>query len=81
MADPIISYDLRGSRYLNVTSRCTLRCAFCPKFNGSWTVADYDLRLHQEPDAGQFIAAGRGHAASDSSSWWAARRTIAPGAS
>lgn len=57
MADPIISYDLRGSRYLNVTSRCTLRCAFCPKFNGSWTVADYDLRLHQEPDAGQFIAA------------------------
>jgi len=57
MGDPTISYDLRGSRYLNVTSRCTLRCAFCPKFNGSWSVADYDLRLYQEPDTDQLIAA------------------------
>jgi TatD family-associated radical SAM protein len=57
MGDPTISYDLRGSRYLNVTSRCTLRCDFCPKFNGSWTVADYDLRLHKEPDVDELIAA------------------------
>mgnify|MGYP003484772196 CR=1 FL=1 len=57
MSDPTISYDLRGSRYLNVTARCTLRCAFCPKFNGSWTVSDYDLRLRQEPDADRLIAA------------------------
>jgi len=57
MGDPTIHYDLRGSRYLNVTNRCTLRCAFCPKFNGSWTVADHDLRLHKEPDAAELIAA------------------------
>ena len=57
MNDPTIRYDLHGSRYLNVTSRCTLRCAFCPKFNGSWTVSGYDLRLHDEPDANQLIAA------------------------
>jgi TatD family-associated radical SAM protein len=52
-----IHYDLHGSRYLNVTNRCTLRCAFCPKFNGSWMVSSYDLRLHAEPDANQLIAA------------------------
>jgi TatD family-associated radical SAM protein len=57
MNDLTIHYDLRGSRYLNVTSRCTLRCAFCPKFSGSWTVAGYDLRLPEEPDANQLIAA------------------------
>jgi TatD DNase family protein len=57
MDDPIISYDLRGNRYLNVTRRCTLRCAFCPKFNGTWTVAGYDLSLPEEPNANQLIAA------------------------
>src|SRR4030042_1890957 len=57
MGDLTISYDLRGSRYLNVTNRCTLRCAFCPKFNGTWTVAGNDLRLSGEPDADQLIAA------------------------
>lgn len=57
MPASVIHYDLHGSRYLNVTSRCTLRCAFCPKFNGSWTVSNYDLRLHEEPDADQLIAA------------------------
>lgn len=57
MVQSAFHYDLHGSRYLNVTNRCTLRCAFCPKFNGSWTVGGYDLRLHKEPDAEQLIAA------------------------
>jgi TatD DNase family protein len=57
MGDPTISYDLHGSSYLNVTRRCTLRCTFCHKFNGSWTVAGYDLHLPEEPDADQLIAA------------------------
>jgi TatD family-associated radical SAM protein len=57
MSAPTIHYDLHGNRYLNVTSRCTLRCRFCPKFNGVWTVSDYDLRLHADPDAEQLIAA------------------------
>lgn len=57
--NPVIGYTLRGNRYLNVTSRCTLRCAFCPKFNGEWTVQDYRLRLHaeQEPDTKTLLAA------------------------
>ena len=52
-----IGYLLRDSRYLNITNRCTLRCAFCPKFNGVWTVQDYRLRLNREPTLEEIIAA------------------------
>lgn len=52
-----IGYTLRDSRYLNITNRCTLRCAFCPKFNGVWTVQDYQLRLDREPTLEEIIAA------------------------
>ena len=49
---PSVGYSLHGNRYLNITNRCTLRCAFCPKFNDSWQVADHDLRLRgTEPTA------------------------------
>ena len=34
--DTVVAYELHGNCYLNVTARCTLRCAFCPKFNGTW---------------------------------------------
>lgn len=56
---PVIGYTLHGNRYLNVTNRCTLRCAFCPKFNGEWTVQEHELRLRadQEPDAVALVAA------------------------
>lgn len=40
-----IAYEIRGSCYLNITSACTLRCAFCPKFNKVWEVQGYDLKL------------------------------------
>ena len=46
----VIAYRLHGNVYLNITSRCTLRCRFCPKFNREWEVQGYLLRLHQEPD-------------------------------
>ena len=59
-----VGYSLHGNRYLNITNRCTLRCAFCPKFNDSWQVhdktvlADYDLRLRgTEPTADEILAA------------------------
>jgi TatD DNase family protein len=57
MSDDVIGYTLRNSRYLNVTARCTLRCAFCPKFNGSLAVGSYDLKLHHEPTADELVAA------------------------
>jgi TatD DNase family protein len=54
----VAGYTLRGSRYLNITNRCTLRCAFCPKFNGRWTVRDHELRLRgPEPTADDIVAA------------------------
>lgn len=62
--EPVVGYTLRDSRYLNVTSRCTLRCAFCPKFNGSWTVQDFNLRLRADPSADELI-----EAASDVGAW------------
>jgi len=52
-----VAYLLRGNCYLNITNRCTLRCAFCPKFEGEWTVQDYDLRLRYEPTVGEIIDA------------------------
>ncbi|MBI3778027.1 MAG: radical SAM protein [Gammaproteobacteria bacterium] len=53
----IVGYTLRDSRYLNITNRCTLRCAFCPKFNDQWTVQDYQLRLDHEPTLEEIVAA------------------------
>ncbi len=52
-----IPYGLHGNCYLNITSRCTLRCAFCPKFNGRWGVQQYGLRLYDEPSADDIVAA------------------------
>lgn len=55
--EQVIGYTLRDSRYLNITNRCTLRCGFCPKFNGQWAVQDYALRLRQEPAIEEIVAA------------------------
>lgn len=52
-----IAYALRGNCYLNVTSRCTLRCGFCPKFNNSWVVGGANLRLPGELSLDQVLAA------------------------
>jgi TatD family-associated radical SAM protein len=53
----IIAYPLHGNCYLNITSECTLRCGFCPKYNRSWEVQSYDLRLHREPSAEEVLQA------------------------
>ncbi|MFT5789134.1 MAG: TatD family-associated radical SAM protein [Shewanella sp.] len=49
-------YDIRDSRYLNITGRCTLRCQFCPKHNGSKQVHQYQLGLERQPSADEIIA-------------------------
>ncbi|UZE97616.1 TatD family nuclease-associated radical SAM protein [Alkalimarinus alittae] len=46
-----IVYPIRDSLYINLNNRCTLKCVFCPKFNGSWQVHDYDLALDHKPSA------------------------------
>lgn len=53
----IIAYRLHGNCYLNITSQCTLRCGFCPKYNRTWEVQSYDLRLHREPTVDEVLAA------------------------
>ncbi len=53
----IVAYELHGNGYLNITSRCTLRCAFCPKHQKTWEVQEYDLRLHREPSVPEVLEA------------------------
>ncbi len=59
-----LAYRLHGNCYLNITYHCTLRCAFCPKFNGTWDVQNVDLLLTREPQADEVLAA-IGDAAND----------------
>lgn len=53
----VIAYELHGNCYLNITDHCTLRCAFCPKFNKTWEVQGYDLRLRYEPTVEEILDA------------------------
>lgn len=57
MTSQTISYTIGDRLYLNITDRCTLECAFCPKHNGSHRVHDYDLSLDHRPDQDEIIAA------------------------
>lgn len=53
-----VGYTLKGNRYLNLTNRCgMLRCAFCPKFNGTWSVKEYNMRLQHNPSIEELVEA------------------------
>ena len=52
-----LAYQIRDSLYLNITDRCTLKCAFCPKFNTGVQVHDYDLGLAVRPSSPDIINA------------------------
>ena len=56
-----LAYRIGDAVYLNVTSRCSLRCGFCPKFHGLWTVEGTRMRLPAtgEPQPSALIAAAR----------------------
>ena len=55
---PVYAYALGDALYLNLTSACTLACAFCPKIrDGDFTVGGYDLRLAHAPSAAEVWAA------------------------
>ncbi|KIO38240.1 TatD family nuclease-associated radical SAM protein [Shewanella sp. cp20] len=55
MSQSTLVYDIRNSRYLNITGRCTLRCQFCPKHNGSKQVHEYQLDLDHQPKSEEII--------------------------
>ena len=52
---PSFVYMLNGNCYINLTNLCTLRCAFCPKFNKQWDVRGYNLHLDNEPSVKNII--------------------------
>jgi len=52
-----VAYTIDDRLYLNITDRCTLTCAFCPKTLGSLQVHDYDLTLDHRPDMDEIITA------------------------
>ncbi len=54
---PVVAYPLRGKCYLNITSRCTLRCAFCPKTRHCWVIGGANLYLRREPTVSEVLAA------------------------
>lgn len=54
---PTLVYDIEDKRYINLTNACTLKCAFCPKHNGSWNVKGHELELDFNPKAEEIIAA------------------------
>ena len=61
-SSPVVAaYRLRDAVYLNLSNRCTLRCRFCPKFHGLWTVGEARLRLRtvDEPSVATVIEAAR----------------------
>lgn len=57
MTAQTVSYTIGDRLYLNITDRCTLRCAFCPKHQGSHRVHEYDLSLDHRPSQAEIIAA------------------------
>ena len=52
-----LAYAIDQRLYLNITDRCTLVCAFCPKTQGVLEVKGYDLTLERRPTAAEVITA------------------------
>jgi TatD family-associated radical SAM protein len=57
MHNGTLAYPIGDNLYLNVTDRCTLRCAFCPKHAAQPRVRGYDLSLAIRPEVSDVIAA------------------------
>ncbi|MBI3179812.1 MAG: YchF/TatD family DNA exonuclease, partial [Deltaproteobacteria bacterium] len=53
-----LAYPIRNSLYVNLTSRCTLACVFCPKIEQrDWWVKGHWLRLQRDPPVEEVLAA------------------------
>jgi TatD family-associated radical SAM protein len=57
VTDATLAYPIDDRLYLNITDRCTLRCRFCPKFNGSHQIHEHDLTLTRCPSVAEIIDA------------------------
>jgi hypothetical protein len=54
---PTLAYPIRKKLYLNVTDRCRLRCALCPRHIDRPKVHHYELTLAARPAAADIVAA------------------------
>lgn len=52
----VITYKIRNSLYLNITTRCTNHCDFCVRYYSDF-VKGHNLRLKKEPTAEEVIKA------------------------
>jgi TatD DNase family protein len=53
-----LAYPIRNSLYVNLTSRCTLGCTFCPKIQRrDWWVRGHWLQLRRDPPLAEVLAA------------------------
>lgn len=50
----VITYPIRKSLYVNLTNRCTNKCAFCAR-ETSYYVKGHNLKLDSEPSSGEII--------------------------
>lgn len=57
MIQHTVAYPIGDRLYLNITDRCTLQCAFCPKNNGARSVRGYDLTLDHRPTQTEILVA------------------------
>lgn len=54
---PCLVYPIRRGLYVNLTNRCSNRCAFCPRSGGDLVVKGHDLALEREPTAEEILQA------------------------
>ena len=45
MSNTTLVYDFEGSRYVNLTNRCSMKCTFCPRTRGDYRIGDFDLKM------------------------------------
>lgn len=50
-------YSVEDRLYINLTDRCSLDCAFCPKTHDIFRVHQYDLRLQHLPVLDELLSA------------------------
>jgi TatD DNase family protein len=60
--NPELVYKIGRSLYINLTSRCSNNCYFCPR-NSGFHVAGHNLKLNRDPDENEILAAVEKHSA------------------
>ncbi|MBD3271610.1 MAG: hypothetical protein GF384_03620, partial [Elusimicrobia bacterium] len=49
------AYSYKGNIYLNITNRCTARCAYCIKNSWQWQFRGSNLKIDHEPSVQEIL--------------------------